>query len=105
MPSGPGSLQPQFAPQAEEDLNEIEDYISQDNAQAAGRLLRRLREVCIALAEQPYMGIARPEFGPTHRSFTVPSARYIIIYRLADAGIEIVHVRQGSQNLSQLFEQ
>ena len=104
MQSEPGSRQPQFAPQAEEDLDEIENYISQDNPQAAGRLLRRLREVCIALAEQPYMGIARPEFGSTHRSFTVPGTRYIIIYRTVDAGIEIIHVRQGSQNLNRLVE-
>ena len=93
MPSEPGSLQLQFALQAEDDLNEIENYISQDNPHAAGRLLLRLREVCIALAEQPYMGIARPEYGSTHRSFTVPGTRYIIIYRLVDAGIEIIHVR------------
>ena len=61
--------------------------------------------MCFTLAEQPYMGYARPEFGPSHRSFAVPSTHYIIIYRPVDAGVEIIHVRQGSQNLHRLFEQ
>ena len=31
MPNAPHSRQPQFTAQAESDLDEIEDYISQDN--------------------------------------------------------------------------
>ena len=103
MPSEPSSRQLQFTLEAEDDLDEIEDYISQDNPRATGRLLRRLREVCLALVEQPYMGIARPEFGSNHRSFVVSSTRYVIIYRPIDDGAEIIHVRQGSQNLLRLF--
>jgi toxin ParE1/3/4 len=105
MPSAPDSPQPQFATQAATDLDQIEEYVSQDSPQAARRLVQRLREVCFILAEQPYMGYARPEFGSSHRSFVVPGTRYIIIYRPVDAGVEIIHVRQGSQNFSRLFEQ
>ncbi|MCH8310628.1 MAG: type II toxin-antitoxin system RelE/ParE family toxin [Chloroflexi bacterium] len=105
MPSAPRSRQPQFTTQAESDLDDIEDYISQDNPQASRRLLQRLREVCFTLAEQPYMGYARPEFGPFHRSFVVPGTQYIIFYRPTDAGVEIIHVRHGSQNLLRFLEQ
>ncbi|MCH7744739.1 MAG: type II toxin-antitoxin system RelE/ParE family toxin [Chloroflexi bacterium] len=104
MPSAPHSRNPQLTDQAERDLDEIEDYISQDNPQAAGRLLLRLREVFLTLSEQPYMGRARPEFGLELRSFAVSNTRYVIIYRPIDTGIEIIHVRQGSQNLRRLFE-
>ena len=104
MPSAPHSYGPQFTDQAERDLDEIENYIPQDNSQAARRLLLRLREVCLTLSEHPYIGRARPEFGLEHRSFAVPNTRYVIIYRPIDAGVEIIHVRQGSQNLRRLFE-
>ena len=105
MPSAPRSSEPEFTDQAISDLEEIEDYISQDNPQAARRLLQRLREACFILVEQPYMGRSRPEFGAGHRSFVARGTRYIVIYRPVDDGVQILHVLQGSQNLRRLFEQ
>ena len=104
MRSAPGSRsEPEFTDQAVSDLAEIENYISQDNPQAARQSLQRLPQACFTLAEQPHMGRSRPEFGPAHRSFVVPGTRYIIIYRPSNDHVQIIHVRQGSQNLHQLF--
>ena len=105
MPSAPRSRsEPEFTDQAISDLAEIEDYISQDNPQAARRFLQRLRQACFTLADQPHLGRSRPEFGPAHRSFVVPGTRYIIIYRPINDRVQIIHVGQGSQNLRRLLE-
>ena len=105
MPNAPFRGRPDFNDQAIRDLDHIEDYISRDNPQAARRLLQRLRDACFTLAEQPLMGRARSELGSDIRSFVVPKTRYVIVYRPVEDGVQIIHVRQGSQNINRLFSQ
>ena len=92
-----------FTPQARDDLQQIYDYIAQSSPANALRLTDRIEERCHLLADYPYIRIARPEFGSSHRSFVVPGTRYIIVYRPVDDGVEIIHVRHGSQDLHSLF--
>ena len=92
-----------FTPEARADFQQIHDYIAQNSPANALRFIDQLEERCLLLADYPYIGIARPEFGANHRSFVVPGTRYIIIYRPIDDGVEILHVRHGSQNLRRLF--
>ena len=94
-----------FTPQAREDLQQIHDYIAGNSPTNALRFVGRLEESCLRLADHPYMGIARPEFGPELRSFVVSGTRYVIIYRPIDDGVVIIHVRHGSQDLIRLFEE
>ena len=94
-----------FTLQARADLQQIHDYIAQNSPTNALRFVGRLEESCLSLADYPYMGIARPEFGPDHRSFVVRGTRYVIIYRPTDDGVVIIHVRHGSQDLIRLFEE
>ena len=93
-----------FTLEARADLRQIHDYIAQGSTANALRFVDWLEEHCTRLADHPRMGIARPEFGPDHRSFVVPGTRYIIIYRPTGNGVEIIHVRHGSQDLRRLFE-
>ncbi len=93
-----------FSHEARDDLQHIHSYIAQDNPGSALRLIDRLEEQCLLLADQPRMGVARPEFGPEHRSFAAPGTRYIIIYRPMSGGVEILHVRHGSRDLRLLFD-
>ena len=93
-----------FTPTAREDLQQIHDYITQDSPTNGLVFVDRLEESCLSLADYPYIGPARPEFGPDLRSFVVPGTRYVIIYRPIDDGVVIIHVRHGSQDLTQLFE-
>lgn len=94
----------QFTPQARDDLQQIYDYIAQSSPANALGLIERIEERCLLLADYPYIGIARTEFGASHRSFAVPGTRYIIVYRPIDDGVEIIHVRHGSQDLHRLFQ-
>ena len=57
----------------------------------------------LLLAEQPYMGVARPEFDPEIRSHAVPNTNFIIFYFLWRYGIEVARVVHGSRELVRLF--
>ena len=92
-----------FTPTAREDLQQIHDYIARDNPASALRFVERLEEQCTRLADYPLIGVVRPEFGHSHRAFVIPATRYLIVYRPTDDGVEVIHVRHGSQDLIGLF--
>ncbi len=51
------------SPAALRDLDEIWDYIAQDNVAAADNLMRRIHERGELVAKQPLSGHSRAEFG------------------------------------------
>ena len=87
--------------QAEEDLIEIWTHIASDNVAAADRVPDRIDEVSARLADNPRMGPARPDLAESLRYFVV--GRYLIIYREAPGGVEIVRVVHGARHLPSLF--
>ena len=87
--------------EAERDLLSIWRYIAEDNPTAATRLLLSIDEKCALLADNPRLGPARPDIAPDLRYFTVGS--YLILYREAPDGVEIVRVLHGARNLSAIF--
>jgi toxin ParE1/3/4 len=92
----------EFSLQARADLQEIEDYISRDNPDAAGRLLLTIDEKCQLLARHPGIGLERSELRPRLRSFAV--GNHVIFYLPAKDGIEVVRVLHGARDLPGLFE-
>ncbi len=89
---------------AEADLADIWRYIARDSPQNASRLVRRIRTMCsTTLADNPYIGRARPELAPGLRSF--PVGNYIVFYRPIEDGVEVVRVVHGSRDIEALFEQ
>ena len=52
-----------YAPEADDDLESIVDYIARDKPTAAREWLAKIRETCGALASQPAMGEERIGFG------------------------------------------
>jgi toxin ParE1/3/4 len=87
--------------EARDDLDEIWLYIAEDNPPAADDLLDTLYERFVLLAEQPFLGRARPELAPNLRSF--PVGNYVIFYRPIDDGVEIARVLRGSRDIDALF--
>ncbi len=87
--------------QAEEDLIDIWSYIAQENPQAADRMLDEFENKISLLAEQPYLGPARPDIAPEMRYF--PVGNYLILYREVSSGVEIVRVVHGARRLSNLL--
>jgi addiction module RelE/StbE family toxin len=95
----------EFSPEARADLLQIHDRIAQDSPSSALRFIDRLEQQCYRLADYPYMGRSRSDLGSGLRSFVVPRTRYVIIYRVVTDGIQIIHVRQGGQDLNRLLNQ
>ena len=90
-----------FLPLARRDLNEIWEYIAQENLDAAERLVERIEELCELLATRPQLGRRREELAPGLRSF--PAGSYVIFYQPLADGIEVVRVLHASRDIDSLF--
>jgi toxin ParE1/3/4 len=87
------------SPQADQDLDEIEQYIGNDNPMAAARFVARLVEQFQRLADSPRIGRLRHELGPELRS--IAEGSYVIFYRIV--GKEIVRVLHGKRNMQKIL--
>ncbi len=88
-----------WTPAAEQDLEDIFFYIGreQQSPTAAARVIREIAEKADTYASQPLLAATRPEFGSHVRAFYVH--RYVIIYRPASDGIEMLRVVHGSRDV------
>jgi plasmid stabilization system protein ParE len=90
-----------FSPAASKDLLEIVDYIAERNPDAAERLRDRFLAAVEMLARRPGLGHSRHDF--VARVLNVrfwPVGRYLIIYRSAVSGIQVVRVLSGYRNIA-----
>ncbi len=88
-------------PEAFADLAEIWSYIAQDSERAADRFLAKLEAECDRLGEFPGLGRARPELAEGLLSF--PLDNYVIFYRKAPGGVEIIRVLHGARRFESAF--
>ncbi|MBF0154694.1 MAG: type II toxin-antitoxin system RelE/ParE family toxin [Magnetococcales bacterium] len=97
MPEVVGTTLAKFTRTAatENDLLSIWRYIAKDNPKAADRLLIELDEKCAILADNPLLGPSRSDIAPDLRYF--PVGRYVILYREATHGVEIVRILHGAR--------
>jgi toxin ParE1/3/4 len=86
------------APKAEADLIDIWLYVAEDQPVNADRLLDRLNETAMLLAETPDMGVVRPELSEGLKSF--PIGNYVLYYRLKL--LELVRVLSASRDVKSL---
>jgi toxin ParE1/3/4 len=87
-----------IAGKAEADLEQIGDYIAEDNPTRALSFVRELRECCENLADMTkafplvpryeHLGIRRRVHG-----------NYLIFYRVGAAEIEVLHILHGAMNI------
>jgi toxin ParE1/3/4 len=81
---------------------EIANYIAADNEAAADQLLELLVQHFEFLGDNPYAGRRRDELRAEYRSF--PVGQYIILYRVIQDGVEIMHVLHGRRDLDAALE-
>ena len=67
----------------------------------ANRIVREVYELCNLIAANPEMGEPRASFGVGCRIFNYK--RWVIIYRPATEGIEVLRFVDGSRDYDQLF--
>lgn len=91
------------APQADADLDEIWYYIvkESDSIEIADRFIDSLTERFLLLARHPHVGRLRDDLRPGLRTF--PVGRYVILYRVEDEGVLILHVVAADRDLDRLL--
>jgi toxin ParE1/3/4 len=90
------------APAAVVDLDNIWDYIAEDNEAAADKLIDDILETCNLLLQMPRIGRQRPELGRGVLSFS--RGRYLILYHVVKEGIELLRVAGPGQDIEAMFE-
>jgi plasmid stabilization system protein ParE len=80
------------------DLDEIWEYIAEDNIHAADRWIGKLFAAFEALAPNPGMGHKREDLTAYPVLFW-PVGAYLILYREQKKSIEIVAVTQGARDI------
>ena len=89
--------------QADIDLLEIWAYIAENNFEAANSTIQAIGRRCYDCADLPGIGRRHEDLSPGLRSITEGS--YIIFYRVAEEGIQVVRVVHGTRDLPSLFDQ
>lgn len=88
-----------WAPRAESDIVEIWRYLAAEaSIKTADQLLRQITSAVERVAKRPLTGRARDTLKPGLRS--VLAHPYIVFYRVAGGGIEVVRVLHQRRNLS-----
>ena len=91
-----------LTPRAKRDVNEIWDYIANDNIEAADRVLDALESAMVKLAKNPGIGHWREELADkSHRFWLVYS--YLIVYRHEAKPLQIVRVLHAARDVQSLL--
>lgn len=82
-------------PRARTDAIEIWTYVARDNADAADKLVDRIEERLQSLARMPQSAESVPFIAEGVRRSSV--GNYVIYYRPADDGIEVLRILHGAR--------
>src|SRR3954451_16109460 len=84
-----------FHPDAFADLDEIWEYIAQDNVDAADRVLSDIHSTLTTLAGSPHIGHRRPDLTTRPLRFHVARDEYLIAYAPAEKRLRVLAVFHG----------
>ena len=88
---------------AENDIDEILDYIAADNLSAALDMEDNLYDAFQKLAESPGLGRKRPEWTKKPYHFWLVRSRYYVIYKV-DKPLQIVRIVNAVRDIPALLE-
>ena len=83
--------------QAQQDYEEIIEYLVAHSPPAANRFATGVATKCRLLSKFPRLGRTRDELQPGIRSVLV--GKYLIFYRVTDKEVEILRIIHGARNL------
>lgn len=87
---------------ADRDLDQIWEYIAEDNVDAADHLIAKLFEAFEDLARIPGMGHKREDLTQFPLLFW-PVGNYLVIYRAERSPIEVVAIAHGKRDIPELL--
>ena len=90
-----------FAPAVRLELLQIGETIEADSPSRAASFVRELEDKAHRIALNPKIYRLRPDVVPGIRLATYAS--YIILFRLSDMRLEILHIVHGARDLKRLF--
>lgn len=85
-----------YQPSAEADLVEVWSYIAQGDLSTADEYVEKLQSTCELIAEQPGLGVARPDIAEGVRAIAFDN--YIIYYEAIDGGIAVLRVWHAARD-------
>lgn len=86
-----------FSPLALQDLEEIGDYIAQDNPGRAVSFVQELRDQCVKIYGQPQIYPLRLELGTGIR--TCSFDRYLIVFTGDLSDVTIIRILHGAMDI------
>lgn len=91
-----------FTEEAEASLEEIGDWIAEDNPLRAITFVQALRVKCLALTDTPlgFPLVPRYERSGIRRR---PYRDYLIFYRVSSEAIEVLHVLHATQDYERIL--
>jgi toxin ParE1/3/4 len=90
-----------FSVLAENDLEQIGDYIARDSPHRALSFIRQLRVQCQKLQQFPKSHRRFPELGPT--AHIMPYGKYVVLYRVMEEYVSIERILHGSRDILPLI--
>jgi len=90
-----------LTPRAKQDVNDIWDYIANDNIEAADRVLGALTNAIVKLSKSPGIGHWREETDKRHRFFLVYS--YMIVYRHETKPLQIIRILHAARDVQSIL--
>ncbi len=91
-----------ITPLAAQDLEEIGDYIAQDNPLRSVEFLTELQSHCETICRNPEGYRLRQEFSKTMRSCS--HGNYVIFYESDVKEVTIVRILHGGRDLQKIFD-
>lgn len=94
-----------LASQVEFELDDIWYYVARESGsiEIADRLIDSITDRFFLLANHPYVGRLREDLRPGLRSF--PVGQHVIIYRIEDADVLILHVLHSHRDVQRIFHE
>jgi toxin ParE1/3/4 len=83
-------------------LESLFDFISEDNAAAAERVVRRIHDSILLTSRMPRAGRIGRVAGT--REVAVPGTSYLVAYRVAGKAIHVLAILHGAQEWPESFQ-
>lgn len=95
----------EFSSEAENDLEQIADYVAQDDPRRALSFVRELRSKCEGLLDAPNSFAFVPRF-EHHGVRRRIHGKYLIFYRVGSEKVVIIHILHGATDYgASLFDE
>jgi toxin ParE1/3/4 len=86
----------------ERDLEEIADWIAEDNPRRAVTFVQEIREAFRRIGEGPFHYQLRPDIGEDARPSVV--GNYVVLFRIDDPAVRIERVGYGGRDLPSILQ-